>query len=275
VALTIGAVAVAAVLLVPEESPPTHTVISATDLGVSAEATLVDARRDLRTASAALAPEIAAGEDPTTALDDAFSSSERDLTSLAVISSRGEIVASAGALLSVVTDSSALLQTLSSGGLTSVPMKTIDSITFVDVAAPILDADGQVSHVLLARYAPNAFFADELNVESTTGVTILDHEGAILASSRAPQSTDVCTSATLTIEGAQPWQIVSCSAPPAAASGGRQYAVPLAAVAGGLALICLAALAVILRPMRPIPHRRRWTADDEDQRLRSLGSRER
>jgi hypothetical protein len=51
--------------------------------------------------------------------------------------------------------------------------------------------------------------------------------------------------------------------------------MPLAAVAGGLALICLAALAVILRPMRPIPHRRRWTADDEDQRLRSLGSRER
>jgi signal peptidase I len=136
-----------------------------------------------------------------------------ELTTLAVVDLDGEVLAATGEPLATTTDSGALLRALATGQPASMPMRTIEGLPYVDAAAPILDASGTTTGVLLARVGASALWRDAIAVSD--GAAIIDGDGAFFvapagdASSLRPGS-DGCTTAPLSLDEAAVWSVVSC-----------------------------------------------------------------
>ncbi|HET6615508.1 MAG TPA: signal peptidase I [Dehalococcoidia bacterium] len=187
-------------------------------------------------------PSLAAAPDDhlAAALDALRPRASIDLSTLAVIDARGDVVASTGAALATTTDSGALLRALATNAPSSLPMRTVEGLPYVDVAAPIVDASGDTTGVLLARVGASTLWRDAVAAASDGHAAIVDADGAFFV---APSASDTslkagvsgCATAPLALDGAaSAWSVISCSrddAYPFDARGLALLAVALAAVA--------------------------------------------
>lgn len=120
-----------------------------------------------------------------------------------------------------MSDSGAFLNTVAGELPTSAPMRAVDGRAYVDLAAPVFNADGEMMGVLLARVDPATLWAPAIQLEPGSVTEIVDSSGVSLSGSSPPASLagsrgdDTCSTSDLSFNGrASGWRLRVCPSPP-------------------------------------------------------------